>query len=78
MLTRISTGIVDMGHGGWGDVSVVSVAACSTGIGREAKEAMSSDVVEWWAGFGTVAAAFDGLGLVGFDLKDEGGKYLFL
>lgn len=79
---RISDGIVEIGHGGWGDVSV---GGSWTGIGREEKEPMSSDIVEaggpsreWWAGFGTVIAAFDGFGLVGFDLKDEVGKCLFL
>lgn len=82
MLTRISDGIVEIGHGGLGKLSV---GGSRPGIGREEKEAMSSDIVEaegpsreWWAGFGTVTAAFDGSGFVGFDLKDEGGKCLFL
>lgn len=82
MLITISEGIVEIGHGGWGDLSV---GGSSTGIEREEKEAISSEIVdaggpsrEWWAGLGTVAAALDGLGLVGFDLKDEGGKCLFL
>ena len=79
---RISDGIVEIGHGGLG---VLSVGGSRTGIGREEKEAMSSDIVEagspsreWWAVFGTVTAALDGLGSVGFDLKDDGGKCLFL
>ena len=82
ILIRISDGIVEIGHGSWGDLSV---GGPSTSMGREEKEAMSSDIVEaggpcreWWAGFGTVAAALDGLGLIDFDLKDEGGKCLFL
>lgn len=79
---RISDGIVEIRHGAWEDLSV---GGSWPGMGREEKEAMSSDIVEaggpsreWWAGFGTVTAAFDGLGLVGFDLKDDGGKCLFL
>ena len=79
---RISDGIVEIGHEGWGDVSV---GDSWTSIGREEKEAISSDIVEaegpsreWWAVFGTVTAAFEGFGLGGFDLKDEGGKCLFL
>ena len=76
MLIRISGGIVEIGHGGWGDLSV---GGSSIGTGREEKEAISSEIVdtgapwEWWAGLGTVTAALNGLGLVGFDLKDEGG-----
>lgn len=79
---RISDGIVEIGHGGGGDLSV---GGSWPGIGMEEKEDMSSDIVEtggpsreWWAGLGTVTAAFDGLGFVGFDLKEEGGKCLFL
>ena len=79
---RISDGIFEIGQGGGGDLSV---GGSRPGIGREEKEAISSDTVEpggpsreWWAGFGTVTAAFEGLGFVGFDLKDEGGKCLFL
>lgn len=82
MLIRISEGVVEIGHGGRGDLSV---GGSSTGIGREEKDAMNSDIVEaggpsreWWAGLGTVTAALDGLGLVGFDLKNEEGKCLFL
>lgn len=82
MLIRSSEGIIEIGHGGWGDLST---GGSSTGMGREEKEAMSSDIVEvgspskeWWAGFGTVTVALDGLELIGFDLRDEGGKCLFL
>lgn len=82
MLIRISDGIVEIGHGGW---EGLSMGVSWGGIGREEKDAMSSDIVEaggpsreWWAVFGTVTAALDGLELVGFDLKDEGGKCLFL
>ena len=81
MLISISDGIVEMGHGAWADVLI---GFSSTGMGRDENEAMSSDIVEvcpsreWCAGFGTVAVAFDGLGLVAFDLKNEGGKCLFL
>ena len=82
MLIRISDGMVEIGHGGWGDLSV---GGSWIGIWSEEKEAMSSDIVEaggpsreWWAGFGTVTAAFDGFGLLGFELKEEGGKCLFL
>ena len=82
MLTSISEGTFEIGHIDWEDSSFV---VSSTGMGREENEAMSSDTVdtggpsrEWWAGFGIVIGAFDGLGLVGFDLEDEGGKCLFL
>ena len=43
MVIRISDGIVEIGHGGWGDLSV---GGSSTGMGREEKETMSSDIVE--------------------------------
>jgi len=33
---------------------------------------------EWWAGLGTVTAALEGFGFVGFERKYEGGKCLFL
>lgn len=82
MLIRISDGTVEIGHVGGGDLSV---GGSRTGIWSEEKEAMSSDIVEaggpsreWWAGFGTVTAAFDGFGLLDFELEEEGGKYLFL
>ncbi len=82
MLIRISDGIFEIGHGGAGRLSV---GGSSIGMRREEKEAISSVIVdaggpsrEWWAGFGTVTAAFDGFRFVGFDLKDEGGKCLFL
>lgn len=80
--TRSSDGIVAMRHGGAGDWSVGGGAG---EIASVEKEAMSSGIVdfggpsrEWWAGFGTVTAALEGLGLVGFDLEDEDGKCLFL
>lgn len=70
-----------MGHGE-GDCSVGRGAG---GIVSVEKEAISSGTVdfggpsrEWWAGFGTVTGALEGLGLIGFDLEDEGGKCLFL
>ena len=82
MLIRISNGIVDIGHSGGEDASV---GDSSTGMERDEKEAMSSDIVvagspsgEWWAGLGMVTAAFDGLGSAVLDLKNEGGKCLFL
>ena len=79
---RISDGMTEIGHGGGGDPSVGG----STGhIDSEEKEAMSCEIVdaggpprEWWAGFGTVTGALEGLGFVGFDLNEEGGKCLFL
>lgn len=40
---RISDGSAEIGHGGGGDVSV---GGSSTGMEREEKEAMSSDMVE--------------------------------
>jgi len=33
---------------------------------------------EWWAVLGTVTDALEGFGLVPFDLKEDGGKCLFL
>ena len=82
MLIRISEGAVENGHGGGGDASVGGSAG---GMDREEKEDMSWDIDdagspsrEWWAGLGTVTAALDGLGLVDFDLNEEGGKCLFL
>ena len=78
MLIRISDGPVEMGHGDRGDSSV---GRSSTGMRMEEKEAMSSDMVEaggpcreWWLVLGTVTAILDGLRLVGFDLKDDGGS----
>ncbi len=74
--------MVEMGQGVWGEGSVSGGIA---GMARPAKEAMSSEIAgieaggpsrEWWAGLGTVTGALEGLGLVGFDLVDEGGKYL--
>ena len=82
MLIRISEGMVEIGHGGAGDASI---GASAGGIEREEKEDMSCDVTdaggpsrEWWAGLGTVTAALEGLGLVGFDLNEDWGKCLFL
>ena len=79
---RTSDGIVEIGQGGGGD-PLIGGSAGSTE--REANEAMSCETVdsggpprEWWAGFGTVTGALEGLGFVGFDLKEEGGKCLFL
>lgn len=74
--------MVEMGQGVWGDSSV---AGGMGGMTKPAKEVMSSEIVgveagcpsrEWWAGLGTVTDALEGLGLVGFDLVDEGGKCL--
>ena len=42
-LMRSSDGIVEIGQGGWGDVSV---GGSWPGIGMEEKEDMSSDIVE--------------------------------
>lgn len=81
ILIRVSEGTLEIGHGGGGDPSTSGSAG---GMGRGEKEAMSCDVDvggpsrEWWAGFGIVTAALDGLGLDGFDLDDEDGKCLFL
>ena len=79
---RISEGMVERGHGGGGEASVGGSAGR---MEREEKEAISSNIDalggpsgEWWAVFGTVTEALDGLGSVGFDLKAEGGKCLFL
>ena len=79
---RISEGTLESGHGGGGEASVGGSAGI---MWREEKEAISSDMDavggpsrEWWAVFGTVTGALDGLGSVGFDLKAEGGKCLFL
>ena len=43
MFTRISDGIFEMGHGGGG---TLPGEGSSTGMGRDEKEAMSSDIVE--------------------------------
>lgn len=82
ILTSISEGMLERGHGGGGEASVEGSAGI---MQREEKEAISSDMDavggpsrEWWAVFGTVTGALDGLGSVGFDLKAEGGKCLFL
>ena len=82
ILIRISEGILERGHSGGGEASVGRSAGT---MEREEKEAMSSDMDavggpsrEWWAVLGTVTGALDGLGSVGFDLKAEGGKCLFL
>ncbi len=79
---RISEGILERGHGGGGEASVGGLAGI---MEREEKEAISSDMDavggpsrEWWAVFGTVTGALDGLGSVGFDLEADGGKCLFL
>lgn len=79
---NISEGMVDIGQGGDGECSV------GGGVGkmrRSEKEANSWDMLEevgpsreWWAVFGTVTEALEGLGSAGFDRIDEGGKYLFL
>lgn len=52
---------------------------------RPEKEAISWDIVdgvgpsrEWWAGFGTVTGALDGLGSAGIERNDDSGKCLFL
>ncbi len=82
MPMRTSDGITEIGQGGGGDPST---SGSTGGIEREAKDAISCGIIdtggprrEWWAGFGTVTGALDGLGFVGFDLNDEGGKCLFL
>ena len=71
-----------MGHGG---ASEWSVGGSAPGILEVEKDAINSemDVLggpsrEWWAGFGIVTAALDGLVLVGFETVDAGGKCLFL
>lgn len=78
----ISEGRVEMGHGGEGDASVGGSAG---GMDRNEKDARSWAVDEtggpsreWWAVLGTVTVALEGFGSVGFDLKDDGGKCLFL
>lgn len=43
MLIRISDGIIEMGHGGGG---CLSGWGSSIGMGRDEKEAISSDIVE--------------------------------
>lgn len=43
ILTRISDGIFERGHGGGG---TLPGEGSSTGMGRDEKEAMSSDIVE--------------------------------
>ena len=79
---RTSKGTEAMGHGGEGDPSMGGAAPVKT---SEAKDAMSWEAFaaggpwrEWWAGLGTVTAAFEGFGLLGFEAKDVGGKCLFL
>lgn len=79
---RISEGTAEIGQGGGGDASVGGSAG---GIDSVEKDVMSCDTEdaggpsrEWWAGLGTVTAALDGFGFVGFDLKEDGGKCLFL
>ena len=71
-----------MGQGGNGEPSV---GGPSRGMGTEAKEEMRSrtgpraSVREWWAGFGTVTGALEGLGEVGFWMEGAGlGKCFFL
>ncbi len=78
----ISEGTMEMGHGGEGEASV---GGSADGMDKEEKEVMSCEIDEaggpsreWWAVLGTVTAALDGFGLVGFDVKEDGGKYLFL
>jgi len=80
---------MEMGHGGEGEASV---GGSADGMDKEEKEVMSCEIDEaggpsreWWAvlgtvtaALGTVTAALDGFGLVGFDVKEDGGKYLFL
>ena len=79
---RTSDGMVEIGQGGPGDSSIGGIAG---GTEREANEAIICEIVdsggpprEWWAGFGTVTGALEGLGFSGFVLTEAGGKYLFL
>jgi hypothetical protein len=78
---RISSGSSANGQGGAG---VPSIAGGAGSIERSEKLIINSLIVrggpsrEWWAVFGTVAEAFEGLGFVGFVELDEGGKCLFL
>lgn len=74
--------MMEMGQGSGGERSVGGGAES---IDIEEKDVMSSESDdfggpsrEWWAGFGTVTGALEGLRFAGFDLKEEGGKCLFL
>lgn len=81
MWTIISSGSSARGHGGAG---VPSISGGAGSIERPAKPAMSCFIDcggpsrEWWAGLGTVDAALEGFGFVGFGAKYDGGKCLFL
>jgi len=82
IFTRISDGTMEIGHD---DVGDRSVGGSSTGMGNEAKEAMSCDAEDAggpskgrWTELGTVTAAFDIFGFAGNEEKEESGKCLFL
>ena len=81
MWIAISSGSSAKGHGAAG---VPSTGAGAGSMERPEKPAMSCLIDcggpsrEWWAVLGTVTEAFDGFGLVGFEMKEEGGKCLFL
>ena len=79
---RISDGMDAIGQGGGGNRSRTGRTPCIVDVDNEA---MSWDKLdfggpsrEWWAGFGTVTAALDGLGLAISEVNDDGGKCLFL
>ena len=82
--SRTSSGREAIGHGGGG---VPSIEGGAPWMASVAKEVMSSETLEtefggpwreWWAGLGTVTAAFEGFELAGFEEREDGGKYLFL
>lgn len=70
-----------MKHRGAG---VPSIAGGAPSIWSPENPAMRACIVcggpwsEWWAGFGTVTAAFEGFIWGAFVGKEEGGKCLFL
>ncbi len=73
---------MEIGQGGGRDASVGGSAGS---METEENEAMSSDAVEaagpfreWWVGSGLTMAVLDGFRFVDFELKDDGGKCLFL
>lgn len=81
-MIRSSEGRLEIGQGGGRDASVEGSAG---GMETEENEAMSSDAVEaagpsrgWWVESGLTVAVLDGFRFVDFELKDDGGKCLFL